>query len=790
MKPILLTSKRIKKELLQKSNQEKKLNEYKFMDEQELMSHLFFSYDKRAIYYLMKKYHWKVENAICYLENMYFLKEEVTNSKMEFLHKLKQELEEENLLIKDELFPFYLRKSMVLYTEDIVTKKTKRILEEVEKYTIVKKMTEKKIEPREIKIYSFETIKEELHYVIEQICKLYESGVPLSNIKLVNAHSDYQKELKRLCFLYQLPIKMKEETSIFATKIGQEFYQKLLTMPISDLLCQLQESYPGKENEEVIQKLFSIVNEYHFCDDFDEEIKQLIYYDLIHTKKRSKSLKKGIEVVEIKEVNASDYVFFLGVNSDTVPETKKEEDYFSEKEKQELGLLSTKQENKILEEQLLKAFNRPKQRIITYKKQGKNGEVYPSKILEKVKGNLLVKDPLNSSYSRRYERLLLAASLDEYQKYGVVSENLKRYYPIYTTDSYQTYQNDYQKIEDNVLETYWKEKQELVLSYSSLDHYMKCKFRYYLDTILKLNVFESNFSAKIGSYYHAILEQMNEPDFDFERATSQFFKEETLSFKEQFLLVKLKEELKTVLAITKEYEALSSFKEKKQEVRIVLQKKGKIPVTIKGFIDKVMLYHGQNGSYISLIDYKTGGYDANLNHVYHGLGLQLPIYAYLIKQSEEWKQYQLCGFYIAPIFITEEKAKEETNAFDVKRDKMRLVGYSLDQEEVLSKFDPSYENSRMIKGMKMTKKGFGPYTKVLSTHQLDQLITYIDSLIQKAIKDIFEGDFKINPKQYQGKNRSCSYCPYEEICYKKYEDFEWLEEQKYQDFLGGANNEK
>ena len=45
-----------------------------------------------------------------------------------------------------------------------------------------------------------------------------------------------------------------------------------------------------------------------------------------------------------------------------------------------------------------------------------------------------------------------------------------------------------------------------------------------------------------------------------------------------------------------------------------------------------------------------------------------------------------------------------------------------------------------------------------------------ETKINEAIEGICNANFKINPKIIKGKNVSCSYCKYKDICYHEYKD--------------------
>ena len=95
----------------------------------------------------------------------------------------------------------------------------------------------------------------------------------------------------------------------------------------------------------------------------------------------------------------------------------------------------------------------------------------------------------------------------------------------------------------------------------------------------------------------------------------------------------------------------------------------------------------------------------------------------------------------------------------------------------------------MIDGTIARKLGtdgeFGANARVLSKDDFIKLVNIVDKLLRDAFALIEEGNFKINPKYINQKNNSCTYCHYQDICYKRYDNKVDLKEQKIKDILGG-----
>ena len=60
--------------------------------------------------------------------------------------------------------------------------------------------------------------------------------------------------------------------------------------------------------------------------------------------------------------------------------------------------------------------------------------------------------------------------------------------------------------------------------------------------------------------------------------------------------------------------------------------------------------------------------------------------------------------------------------------------------------------------------------KLYSDDQFDDLSNLVEENIKIAGNTIISGDFSINPKQIDKVNKSCEYCKYAAICYRRNDD--------------------
>ena len=216
----------------------------------------------------------------------------------------------------------------------------------------------------------------------------------------------------------------------------------------------------------------------------------------------------------------------------------------------------------------------------------------------------------------------------------------------------------------------------------------------------------------------------------------------------------------------------SEFKAKETEKKITIQKTQNIKFT--GIIDKI----SKLDNYIIITDYKTGTPNTTLDNIEDGLNMQLPIYIYLIKNGLD-KEKQIVGFYLKKLINKSYTEEEEIN-------NLKLKGYTTSNEEIIQKIDNTYEDSKIIKGMKKTKNGFYSYTKLITQKEIEIIDKITNENINKVIKAVEEADFKINPKKLNNELISCKYCKYKDLCFYKEEDITNLRQKPFEE-IGDKN---
>ena len=770
---ILVVSNNQKKKMLLKLSEEKQLKNIKFMTLKNLITSLTFDYDEKAIAYLMDNYNLKYSNALMYLKNIKYVEDKLyNNEKLDKLVKIKNDLKP--YLIYDNLFSKVIKnKKIVILNKDYINKYERNILNKINNVEIINEEKSSYIHD----VYEFNSINDEIEFVSIKICELINSNIDINKIKIINVNNDYIYHIKYIFDMHNIPINITNESSIYETNMVKNF---LHLFDNDKNILELNYNQNDDEEVYIFNKIIEVLNKYNFKTK-KETKREMIINDLKNIKPKSNKYKNAVEIVNIDEVDDEDYVFMLNFNQETIPKIYKDEDYLSDKLKDIVGIEKSFELNKIERENIINKIKSIKNLTITYKLKTTFSSFYPSSLIKDLNYNVIKIQNIDNNYSNFYNKVKLTNKLDNYVKYGDKSGNLEKLYSTYNIN-YLTYSNEFNGINKDHLKEYLNNN--INLSYTSMNNYYECKFKYYISNVLKINENEETFAKFIGNLFHYILSICFNKDFDFELEFKKYTQDYDLTTSNKFFLKKLKEELKFIIKTIEKQYSFSNFKDAYYENEIVVTNEiGNVKINFKGFIDKLMYKKDGNKTLLVIIDYKTGINEINLSNSIYGLNLQLPVYLYLAKHSNKIENAKVIGFYLQKILNSEISIKENKTYEKQKEENLKLQGYSIDDENLIYEFDKTYKDSSVIKSMKISSEGFSRYTKILNEDMMEKLSDLVENKINDASNGIINADFKINPKKIGFKNVSCNFCKYKDICFVKENDIEILEENKDLDFL-------
>ena len=773
------------KEILKEINKRDKLYNIKFFSMNEFINHYYFSYDEKTISYIMKEYNCSYNMANIYLSNLIYIKNDSKIGNIHFLYQLKNELLDNNLLYFDDGFKKYISKFDILFVGFPYFKLfEEKMIEEVKIITNCSIVDcEGSNDVKEV--YEFSYIDDEVSFVCDKISELINNGVDINKIKLANVDKSYYSSIDKIFDLYNIPINISKHY-LYGLGISSYFLDIYDQYDLDKCILMLNEKYPN--DKDIITLIVNIINRYVLVE--DKGIKKKF---IINDFKNTNIVSKYVDAVKVINylndyVCSDDYVFFLNFNQNNVFNAVKDEGFITDRMKDGLDIDLVVSLNKNIKKAVINKIKSLPNLVISYKLKDSFDNFTPSNIIDELGLTVKTYEGSNISYSARWNRVVLAKLLYNFINYGVIDKRLPLLYYNYPIE-YLTYNNQFKGIDKDIFKKYYGD--EIRLSYSSMNDYYNCKFKYYLNHVLKLNIYEETFAANIGSLFHYVLASHFKEGKDVDDLLKEYISLHPLrDKKEEFFVDKLKDDLYFAVDTIHEQMKLCELNNACYEEKESISISGNLKITFIGFIDKLLYLEEDGKTYVAIIDYKTGNTAIDISLLLHGLSMQLPVYMFLASKDNKFKDVSFAGIYLQKI-LTEIPNIDKKKSYDeIREDNLKLNGYSNDDFSIISRFDHSFKDSRVIRGLKLTKDGnFYSNSKVLSNYQFDRIVSIVNDKILEAGDGILNAKFKIDPKEVDDKVLGCMFCPFKDICFRSNQDIVEIEKDKSLSFLGGENND-
>lgn len=752
----------IKKKLIKYLNKQDKMYDLKILTLNEFKKTYLFDYDEKTIKYLMDNYNLSFNTSKEYIKNIYNILEPKNNKKINNLLNIKNELLSKNLIKEDIYFKETIKTKKIYfygftYTDKYLTKIINNLKEDNINVTII---------PNENKNYThkilkFNTLNDEIEFIVNDIVT---KKLDLNKVYLANVNKDNENTINRIFNNYNIKINFNNSSTLFDTQIAKQFLNNL---------DNYETELNNIKNIEIKTIITNILNKYYWTN--IKEIKDILTEEFKNASLPIKKYNNAINIIDLKDniVEDDEYIYLINFNREYIPKIYKDTDFLNDNEKPKY--IETTIEKNISEVTIWKnIINNIKNLTITCSKQNLNGLLNPSTLIDDLNLTIEEKNYEESNYSNKSNIYNLGILLDNYNKNHLETKELERLYKTYPNNNYLKYDNKFNSI---ILNNY-----EYKLSYSKMNTFFECPFKYYCDNVLKLTPYEDTFDTWLGSICHYILSKIYNEDYDFDKVKEEFIKDNSFELTEEnkVFMQKVLDELKEAITFIKGLNNISKYQEIECEKYIETAVDN---IKFVGIVDKIMHYKNN----IVIVDYKTGNPDIDLRLANYGLNLQLPTYAYLIKTI--YPDSNIVGIYLEHILkpnINFDINKDEKKAYE---NHLKLQGYTLANETLIYDLDPTYDKSEYIKGMKMTANGFAHTAKLLNQNNFNKLKDITENKIKECISEINKGNFQIKPKINGLKNLSCQFCPYKSVCFVKENDKQLVTLDNELSFLGGENND-
>lgn len=757
----------------------------KIIDEYELKDKYLYSYKDSVLTYTDKKYNNIPEISNVILNNLYQIdiNKSYSTNKLNKLVEIKKDLIDNDYIVENNYFKKYLNNKDILVIDANYDSITSNIIESLKVNNNVTYVENNQEEKDNIDIHEFNTLEDEVAFTASLIVDLINKGISIDKIKLNKLSNDYKTTYMHIFDAYGIPYQETsnnlyylEDTKILLNSLNDN----TTIIEINDIINELN------INELIKNKIINIFNKYVDYDRYGD-IKDEILYEIKNTSISLVRYNNVIEQINYKNYKPSDdeYIFMLGINQEEIPVIYKDNSYLSDKELKEINS-DTSYDLNMKENNYFKKFiNETKNIILSYKINSNFNNFMASNILKEMNNVNIIKEDYKYD-NKEINRIVLAKRLDNYAKYGEISEDLPKLYYYYNDIDYNSYDNQYNGIDIDTIKKQLDNK--INLSYTNTSTFFRCKFRFLLDNIYKLAPYEETISQNIGNLFHDVLCTVYEKNIDADEVINEkvelYFKEHTN--KELFYVEKYKKALKKLIQVLNEQLSKSMYKNEYFEEWFSVEKERDIQFKIVGKIDKILTLKDGINTYVIVVDYKTGSMHGDFNKVIHGFDMQLLYYLYLIRNSDKIKYPRFTGMYLQSIMseiLSSEKGKKYE---DLVKENMKLFGYTINDAKEIQKIDKDYEDNSYIRGIRVKKDGtFYAYSKVLSEDTINSLIDIVEKNLEEVMESISNADFAINPKKMGNEIDGCEYCPFKDICYMNNDNIVELEAYKNLEFLGG-----
>ncbi|MEI3528078.1 MAG: PD-(D/E)XK nuclease family protein [Bacilli bacterium] len=496
------------------------------------------------------------------------------------------------------------------------------------------------------------------------------------------------------------------------------------------------------------------------------------------------------------------HIFIMNFSHGEIAHIYKDDTYLNDKIRKNLKLLTSFDRTQIEEKKILDCIHSYESIHLSYSTYCSSKIYMPSNLIKELAKKRIVNicDASIHIYHIVNEDMAKMRFFKAYALYRLYQKKTFDYlygYTYFCADLTKRYQSDFNATLDYLaLPTLFME-----LSYTKLNDYFSCPFRFYLKYILNIEEkMEDNNSTFVGRMYHFVLEKVVAKRYIDRRTKEEvlenisvyicdFVKNQTYEIKDKlkFYLNKFSEELKLIVEIIMDFMDHSSFEVLGLEQK--LEKQLDDYTVVVGLIDKILKYQ----EYYLVIDYKTNPVHPNWYALDVGLDLQLPLYLYLIKANDP--NAKIAGSYLQSVFRTSLLKYEDKPLSKVMLEQLKYVGYTLQDRDVILAIDTNALNgSGSLPKQIVSNKGFYKnfLKKSFTQTQFDAIILYVEKLIFEANKKIRKGLFPILPLTDEKNESVCRYCRLKDFCYrnetmkkvyKKHDDFSYL-------FEGGSDDDQ
>ncbi len=330
---------------------------------------------------------------------------------------------------------------------------------------------------------------------------------------------------------------------------------------------------------------------------------------------------------------------------------------------------------------------------------------------------------------------------------------------------------------------------ETTLSASRIETFAQCRFRYFLQYILKIKPLAKAEISPIaaGNFVHGVmehaLEQLGETLMHAPKArlaeaveqTAQAYIEQELGASAAgqpriaYLIARLKAQALRLLQQLQREQQNSAFRPCDYELVIgeggveplTLQTPDGVRVRVIGKVDRVDIYRQNEKSYIRVVDYKTGTKEFKLRDVYYGLQVQMLLYLFTIAQHGAARYGDIVPAAVLYLPSDPKLPAEQRDGESMAQQAYRMDGLVLDDPEIVE----AMEHGVGGVFLPVTRDRYGNLKtdKLASLARLGAMQEHITKTVVDMASALYRGDIEACPT-VDGNKAACDFCDYAAVC--------------------------
>ncbi|MBM6870985.1 exodeoxyribonuclease V subunit gamma [Pseudoflavonifractor phocaeensis] len=197
-----------------------------------------------------------------------------------------------------------------------------------------------------------------------------------------------------------------------------------------------------------------------------------------------------------------------------------------------------------------------------------------------------------------------------------------------------------------------------------------------------------------------------------------------------------------------------------------------VTVSVSGFVDRVDGWADKGRLYLRVVDYKTGRKSFDLTDVWNGLGLQMLLYLFTLKEAgkerfgaETIVPAGVLYFPARDAVVAGSRAMGERERRRAMDQALKRSGLILDEPEVLTAMEhPGPEGIRFLPVRVSSKTGTISGDALVSAERFGRLEKHIAGILHSIGQELAAGNINADPYWRGAEKNACLYCRYAAAC--------------------------